>query len=51
MHKPSECESKAHVFNLDKKRKPAEKEDSQRKLKLAKAYEAIKEFTFEGDRH
>ena len=45
-HKPSECEGKAHVFAQTKKRKPAEP-DNERKLKLAKAYEAIKKGTEE----
>jgi hypothetical protein len=39
VHKPSACQGKAHVFNPEKKRKPAEQKDSNHKLKSAKAYE------------
>ncbi len=41
-HKPSDCEGKAHTFvPNDKKRKPSEEAiNKERKLKLAKAYEA-----------
>ena len=49
VHKPSECEGKAHVFDTEKKRKPTENEDNNRKLKLAKAYETIKEVSFDDD--
>jgi hypothetical protein len=42
IHKPTECEGKAHVFKIDKKRKP-EGMTEERKLKLAKAYAATKE--------
>ena len=43
-HKPSDCEGKAHVFDSTRKRKPvSSKEDKECKLKLAKAYEAVKE--------
>jgi hypothetical protein len=40
-HKPADCEGRAYIF--EKKRKPAVEKDSERKLKLAKAYEAAKE--------
>ena len=44
IHKPSECEGRAHVFGgtENKKRKSTE-QTSERKLKLAKAYAAIKQ--------
>jgi hypothetical protein len=43
VHKPSACEGRSHVFQAEKKRKPEEQKDSEQKLKLAKAYETIKE--------
>ena len=42
---PSDCEGKAHVFDQTKKRKPTNDKDNDRKLKLAKAYEAAKELS------
>ena len=50
IHKPSECEGKVHVFGSseNKKRKP-DKQNTESKLKLAKAYAAIKEVSGEED--